>query len=122
VGQKKHFNSSLHNLLLSTLLSLHLRPKKETISITHINTKAEAEAKKTIDDQARSNETKRYTFTSRDRKRSLVGKEKTKLEKLYLEIEEDPSNPNVSKWKEQLKKSEIRVQNMKELVLSVSSR
>jgi hypothetical protein len=41
---------------------------------------------------------------------------------LYLEIEEDPSNPNVSKWKEQLKKSEIRVQNMKELVLSVSSR
>jgi hypothetical protein len=107
--KKRIFNSSLDKLL-STLLSLHLRPKKETMRITNINTKAEAEAKKTIDDQARSNETKQYTFTSRDRKRSLVRKEKTKLEKLYLKIQEDPANPNVNKWKEQVRKSEIRVQ------------
>jgi hypothetical protein len=107
--KKRIFNSSLDKLL-STLLSLHLRPKKETIRITNINTKAEAEAKKTIDDQARSNETKQYTFRSRDRKRSLVRKEKTKLEKLYLKIEKDPANPNVNKWKEQVRKSEIRVE------------
>jgi hypothetical protein len=107
--KKRIFNNSLDKLL-TTLLSLHLRPKKETMRITNIKSKAEAEAKKTIDDQPRSNETKQYTFTSRDRKRSLVRKEKTKLEKLYLKIQEDPANPNVNQWKEQVRKSEIRVQ------------